>query len=111
MDELHIRELLGDLDRRVHVAKRGCKDQLVALLGQIANHALGIRPLGHVLDILCFDLVAKRSEEHPSELQSLMRISYAVFCLKKKKNNTRNQHTTAIKTDHDTHILQKKEPY
>src|SRR3546814_7252188 len=27
-----------------------------------------------------------RSEEHPSELQSLMRISYAVFCLKKKKN-------------------------
>src|SRR3546814_14505810 len=28
---------------------------------------------------------AKRSEEHTSELQSLMRISYAVFCLKKKK--------------------------
>src|SRR3546814_8414383 len=30
----------------------------------------------------------KRSEEHTSELQSLMRLSYAVFCLKKKKNNT-----------------------
>src|SRR3546814_8976941 len=30
----------------------------------------------------------KRSEEHTSELQSLMRISYAVFCLKKKKYNT-----------------------
>src|SRR3546814_2200794 len=30
----------------------------------------------------------RRSEEHTSELQSLMRISYAVFCLKKKKNNT-----------------------
>src|SRR3546814_3569718 len=29
---------------------------------------------------------ARRSEEHTSELQSLMRISYAVFCLKKKKN-------------------------
>src|SRR3546814_9777561 len=29
-----------------------------------------------------------RSEEHTSELQSLMRISYAVFCLKKQKNNT-----------------------
>src|SRR3546814_6835874 len=29
-----------------------------------------------------------RSEEHTSELQSLMRISYAVFCLQKKKNNT-----------------------
>src|SRR3546814_9140697 len=32
----------------------------------------------------CFD---GRSEEHTSELQSLMRISYAVFCLKKKKHN------------------------
>src|SRR3546814_7884748 len=30
--------------------------------------------------------IADRSEEHTSELQSLMRISYAVFCLKKKKN-------------------------
>src|SRR3546814_6935956 len=42
----------------------------------------------------------KRSEEHTSELQSLMRISYAVFCLKKKKKKqthkytyTRNQNT------------------
>src|SRR3546814_3305301 len=34
-----------------------------------------------------------RSEEHTSELQSLMRISYAVFCLKKKKN-TKNTHLT-----------------
>src|SRR3546814_2415638 len=33
------------------------------------------------------DKVTSRSEEHTSELQSLMRISYAVFCLKKKKNN------------------------
>src|SRR3546814_3206239 len=32
----------------------------------------------------------QRSEEHTSELQSLMRISYAVFCLKKKKNKQRN---------------------
>src|SRR3546814_8209895 len=32
-----------------------------------------------------------RSEEHTSELQSLMRISYAVFCLKKKKKNYNNQ--------------------
>src|SRR3546814_13947437 len=31
-----------------------------------------------------------RSEEHTSELQSLMRISYAVFCLKKKKRHTTN---------------------
>src|SRR3546814_7430824 len=33
---------------------------------------------------------AKRSEEHTSELQSLMRISYAVFCLKKKKRHLSN---------------------
>src|SRR3546814_2134121 len=33
-----------------------------------------------------------RSEEHTSELQSLMRISYAVFCLKKKKNNNEYTH-------------------
>src|SRR3546814_7714164 len=35
-----------------------------------------------------------RSEEHTSELKSLMRISYAVFCLKKKKINTNDQSTT-----------------
>src|SRR3546814_4611040 len=32
----------------------------------------------------------ERSEDHTSELQSLMRISYAVFCLKKKKNTAKN---------------------
>src|SRR3546814_1499728 len=36
---------------------------------------------------------ATRSEEHTSELQSLMRISYAVFCLKKKKNTKRRKIT------------------
>src|SRR3546814_969680 len=36
-----------------------------------------------------------RSEEHTSELQSLMRISYAVFCLKKKKQ-THNEHTANL---------------
>src|SRR3546814_3390935 len=35
----------------------------------------------------CRVLASERSEEHTSELQSLMRISYAVFCLKKKKDN------------------------
>src|SRR3546814_1759092 len=34
---------------------------------------------------------SERSEEHTSELQSLMRISYAVFCLKKKKHNETQQ--------------------
>src|SRR3546814_9085561 len=34
---------------------------------------------------------SRRSEEHTSELQSLMRISYAVFCLKKKTKHTNNK--------------------
>src|SRR3546814_2325400 len=41
-----------------------------------------------------------RSEEHTSELQSLMRISYAVFCLKKKKTYEQNQYYMHI--HHDT---------
>src|SRR3546814_6375854 len=40
-----------------------------------------------------------RSEEHTSELQSLMRISYAVFCLKKKNNKIHKQNTTTITTN------------
>src|SRR3546814_8877891 len=44
--------------------------------GIAARYGQGVRPPD------------RRSEEHTSELQSLMRISYAVFCLKKKKNPT-----------------------
>src|SRR3546814_1902348 len=40
------------------------------------------------------DILVLRSEEHTSELQSLMRISYAVFCLKKKTNNQINKALT-----------------
>src|SRR3546814_3651727 len=43
---------------------------------------------------LTLDGLAIRSEEHTSELQSLMRISYAVFCLKNKNNRPSNTHTT-----------------
>src|SRR3546814_3891383 len=56
------------------------------------------RAMKHVRDLVGIEHVALgsdydgattvRSEEHTSELQSLMRISYAVFCLKKKRNNT-----------------------
>src|SRR3546814_8201108 len=44
----------------------------------------------------------KRSEEHTSELQSLMRISYAVFCLKKKKRS-KNKRYTMQRHTHTTH--------
>src|SRR3546814_2838346 len=44
------------------------------------------------LDLRIWASSLYRSEEHTSELQSLMRISYAVFCLKKKKPNSSNLH-------------------
>src|SRR3546814_2818159 len=53
-----------------------------------------------------------RSEEHTSELQSLLRISYAVFCLKKKTQpethptlHTRQRILTAIYSTHNKHIV------
>src|SRR3546814_9925723 len=54
------------------------------LAAVLHDHALGLlqcHDLQHVLER------QRRSEEHTSELQSLMRISYAVFCLKKTKTN------------------------
>src|SRR3546814_1911314 len=49
----------------------------------------------------------ERSEEHTSELQSLMRISYAVFCLKKKRNNNDTTLQQIQKQNkHRTHIEQ-----
>src|SRR3546814_6066246 len=51
----------------------------------------GLGPGGQtVSQLIDQQLAAGRSEEHTSELQSLLRISYAVFCLKKKKANTKS---------------------
>src|SRR3546814_8119809 len=50
-----------------------------------------------------------RSEEHTSELQSLMRISYAVFCLKKKKKKNRKYYTvTKTKNTQHKKLYRKK---
>src|SRR3546814_3230719 len=51
-----------------------------------ALYSCMLRDSGGVVD----DLIVYRSEEHTSELQSLMRISYSVFCLKKKKTICRH---------------------
>src|SRR3546814_9902013 len=51
----------------------------------MATRLIGVTPPRFVAELLC---IAARSEEHTSELQSLMRISYAVFCLKKTSKNT-----------------------
>src|SRR3546814_2685082 len=50
---------------------------------------------------LCVGVAAARSEEHTSELQSLMRISYAVFCLKKKTSCTIHHHHTSTDQVHN----------
>src|SRR3546814_5217607 len=61
-----------DVNRELAVRQRfGCHAQF------------HLHPIGHRLAV-----DQQRSEEHTSELQSLMRISYAVFCLKKKHTNT-----------------------
>src|SRR3546814_1657054 len=50
------------------------------------------------LIVFTLQVIWLRSEEHTSELQSLMRISYAVFCLKKKKHN----YSKAMKKDNNS---------
>src|SRR3546814_2916214 len=69
--------------------------EAVNLAADWADISQGLRKdLGHQLHsqwIRPIQLGSFRSEEHTSELQSLMRISYAVFCLKKKKKTTKNK--------------------
>src|SRR3546814_9787144 len=79
--------------------------------GVAAIEALGGTAIGVALDIRdpeqvtrAFDEIEARSEEHTSELQSLMRISYAVFCLKKKKKKD------TINTQYTSHKYTIKKP-
>src|SRR3546814_7787407 len=59
------------------------------------SHAFKIECISNRLSCAFFSSAARmRSEEHTSELQSLMRISYAVFCLKKKNCKNKQQSTT-----------------
>src|SRR3546814_9302723 len=71
---------LRALDQRLE--RRGLRGQI----GVDRRHGLLRPPMG--------GFQAVRSEEHTSELQSLMRISYAVFCLKKKNKATKIQTET-----------------
>src|SRR3546814_3798732 len=68
------------------------------ILGQFDLVGIPPAPRGVPQIEVTFDIDANgRSEEHTSELQSLMRISYAVFCLKKKKRKYKkknNEHNT-----------------
>src|SRR3546814_10839945 len=78
----------GDLHLHFHVA---AAHRRLALRGNENVALLGVESSGEgefdLLRALCAGARdVDRSEEHTSELQSLMRISYAVFCLKKKNN-------------------------
>src|SRR3546814_2258071 len=72
-----------------HIAVRKAKDSVAAFRQPIvAMYVMGLA-------------TKWRSEEHTSELQSLMRISYAVFCLKKKTTKTsKNTTHTLVYTEH-----------
>src|SRR3546814_9367324 len=87
-DELLLRAL-ASLVLDAFLEPRGAAEELVVELDGAAQQLPKIVPLRQeeaqgVAD-LPGGLLRNRSEEHTSELQSLMRISYAVFCLKKKK--------------------------
>src|SRR3546814_2027292 len=62
------------------------------------------REVGETCNIAIPAATHMRSEEHTSELQSLMRISYAVFCLKKKKQKVHTKSKCKMKQNKRTHI-------
>src|SRR3546814_1310415 len=85
-------------DARLRGARASSRDRAAfqAWLKQDAEHEAAHDRLQAALSLLRAnarlpELSALRSEEHTSELQSLMRISYAVFCLKKKNNKRRSR--------------------
>src|SRR3546814_9663468 len=90
--------------RRFPWGARHIPEPLVRLIARIPeDHALYLAKTdmpdeeveaGTAIDLDAPGLERLRSEEHTSELQSLMRISYAVFCLKKNSLNTPDTHIT-----------------
>src|SRR3546814_8907243 len=82
------------LELRQYTLRPHTRDTLIALFDSTfveSQEAVGMSVLGQFRDLddpERFVWLRGRSEEHTSELQSLMRISYAVFCLKKKKITT-----------------------
>src|SRR3546814_6992002 len=76
---------------------------------QVTRRVIGLARIAAVVDIAPGSQRGRhlriRSEEHTSELQSLMRISYAVFCLKKKKNK---KYITATYKENNAHIKQRE---
>src|SRR3546814_6332638 len=75
--------------RHAHDAKRSGRGAQPCMMHHVDDDADSPAFLPHKLRISA--MIFDRSEEHTSELQSLMRISYAVFCLKKKTHKTQTK--------------------
>src|SRR3546814_4018120 len=73
---------------------------IAVLAGQRWPLAPPLRYLSYSIDTTLLTAALMRSEEHTSELQSLMRISYAVFCLKKKKEISNTVSTVNTDQNH-----------
>src|SRR3546814_2954155 len=73
-----------------HIGRAACGEVDHDIRRLLDRPEEGLERFGRLIGSAIFR-VARRSEEHTSELQSLMRISYAVFCLKKKNNETKLQ--------------------
>src|SRR3546814_8286642 len=81
------------LFRSRHRGARLCDHRLAALPARRRVPAANERGRPALYAFRAAGTVGSRSEEHTSELQSLMRISYAVFCLKKKKQTLNTNKT------------------
>src|SRR3546814_6604316 len=85
--------VISELDLRILVTGRSKEDEREASFLVIRPppflKAQEIEKSDSFVDVPDTDHGMQRSEEHTSELQSLMRISYAVFCLKKKKHTNK----------------------
>src|SRR3546814_4627822 len=77
--------LVNSLDKKGYLVRledqRYCLSMKILRLAGVVASGLNVRDIAHPIIV---ELAQERSEEHTSELQSLMRISYAVFCLTKK---------------------------
>src|SRR3546814_3226213 len=89
MKQYKVGYLIGSL------AKESINRKLAGALVKLAPENLAFTEISFA-DLPLYSYDYDRSEEHTSELQSLMRISYAVFCLKNNKHSTPTQTINAI---------------